>query len=188
MVPSGLIFGYHDCHESLTREVVLRHLRLQRSTNGYDWLGEGICFWADDSVRAREWATDSQGQRLAKPSVVGAAIDMGNCLDLAERIAVGWVAEAHAYLQASMAESGRADEMPRNYGGRRELDNRVMESLHSLRAAKALPPRFRRPRTPPPKPPPNRFNRLELQGGPCDMVTSSCPRNQQLPWQSLIAR
>ena len=38
-----------------------------------------------------------------------------------------------------LEDQGRADEMPVNRGGLRILDNRVMETLHLLRAEQNLP-------------------------------------------------
>ncbi len=67
---------------------------LVASNNGYDWLGTGIYFWEADPDRARRWAEDShrrqvkrhreQGTpiRIRRPFVVGALLNLGNCLDL----------------------------------------------------------------------------------------------------------
>ena len=80
MIPSGLILGYHGCEASLARSVVLGEQTLEASTNGHDWLGEGIYFWAHDPLRAWEWATASPYRRLSSPAILGAVIDLGNCL------------------------------------------------------------------------------------------------------------
>lgn len=60
------------------------------STNDYDWLGDGIYFWESDPERAMNWATTActHGKRtrskISEPFVIGAVIQMGNCLDLME--------------------------------------------------------------------------------------------------------
>jgi len=48
------------------------------SENNYDWLGNGAYFWEWDALRASDWARECYEQ----PSVVGAVIELGNCLDL----------------------------------------------------------------------------------------------------------
>jgi hypothetical protein len=50
------------------------------SNNKYDWLGSGVYFWEWDYARAYEWAKENKGKKDA--SVIGAAVELGNCLDL----------------------------------------------------------------------------------------------------------
>jgi hypothetical protein len=45
--------------------------------NEYDWLGNGIYFWEHSPERARRWAG-------ADGIVIGAVIQLGNCLDLTD--------------------------------------------------------------------------------------------------------
>ncbi|MBM9401565.1 hypothetical protein JUN65_08195 [Gluconacetobacter azotocaptans] len=54
--------------------------------NDYDWLGSGVYFWENDKKRATEWAEllKSLG-KIKTPFVVGAVIDLGECLDLTVR-------------------------------------------------------------------------------------------------------
>ncbi|MFM9961639.1 MAG: hypothetical protein ACKV2Q_10475 [Planctomycetaceae bacterium] len=47
------------------------------SENAYDWLGEGIYFWEHSPERARRWAGEDG-------IVIGAVIQLGNCLDLTD--------------------------------------------------------------------------------------------------------
>jgi hypothetical protein len=137
MTPSGIILGYHGCEAGLARKVVLRETTLRPSANGYDWLGQGIYFWAHDPVRAQEWPEKQrkQGHELA---VIGAAIDLGRCLNLAERHAVEQVKEAYLWLKEGFHTLGRLGDMPVNRGVRRMLDNRVLEALHDLRNERGL--------------------------------------------------
>ncbi len=55
---------------------------LSQSEKDYDWLGPGVYFWESDSFRALEWAKEKQ---YKEPFVIGAVIDLRNCLDLANR-------------------------------------------------------------------------------------------------------
>lgn len=56
------------------------------SDQEYDWLGPGIYFWESDPLRAWEWADEKVGRgKFENAFVVGAVIDLGNCLDLMTR-------------------------------------------------------------------------------------------------------
>jgi len=72
-----LIVGYHGCDQSVKDHVLKNRVHLDKSTNTYDWLGEGIYFWEDDYKRAEEWAKNK-----TNPAVIGAFIKLGNCLYL----------------------------------------------------------------------------------------------------------
>jgi hypothetical protein len=56
---------------------------LKPSERNYDWLGNGIYFWEADPIRAMDWAKWRKKRGDYKnPAIVGAVIDLGNCLDL----------------------------------------------------------------------------------------------------------
>lgn len=81
------VIGFHGCDLSVCNAVV-NGGQLQPSINDYDWLGNGVYFWEKDPIRATEWAIDNskrQNSNIKTPSVIGAIIDLGNCLDLMER-------------------------------------------------------------------------------------------------------
>lgn len=94
--------------------------------NPYDWLGHGVYFWEANPGRALQWAKQ---HALAKPCVVGAVIDLRECLDLFSEAGVGAVRAAHAQLVRSLAGATA----PRNSGGaerlKRTLDCAVIEYL-----------------------------------------------------------
>ena len=82
------VLGFHGCEED-TRDKILKSPKehLRPSTNTYDWLGTGVYFWLNDPQRAMDWATrkDKDGlQKLKKPAVIGAIIDLKKCLNFAE--------------------------------------------------------------------------------------------------------
>ena len=60
------------------------------SENPYDWLGRGGYFWENSPDRALEWAQflrkhpQNPEHKIKDPFVVGAVIDLGNCLDLSD--------------------------------------------------------------------------------------------------------
>jgi len=61
------------------------------SSNDYDWLGDGIYFWEHNAQRAYDFAVmmsdqpHPSGQKIKKPAVVGAVINLGHCLNLLDR-------------------------------------------------------------------------------------------------------
>ena len=67
-------------------------------------------FWERDSVRAYEWAKEHKGEEVA--SVVGAAIDMGVCLDLTTQRGTIAVEAAFKTFEAIMKQSGES--LPKN--------------------------------------------------------------------------
>ena len=78
-----IVLGFHGCEEKVALDVLNnREKHLFASTKSYDWLGSGIYFWLNDPVRALEWA---KHKKKEKPAVIGAIIDLGFCLNLAER-------------------------------------------------------------------------------------------------------
>jgi hypothetical protein len=111
------------------------------SDRDYDWLGPGAYFWERDPVRALERAEEKKARGdYQEPFVIGAAIDLGNCLDPMTREGVAMLTPAYAALKAE-AEATKG-EMPTNRDLRaarapgdktlRKLDCAVIRQLHQL--------------------------------------------------------
>jgi hypothetical protein len=83
---------------------------LSQATTRYDWLGAGVYFWEWDFVRAYEWAKEYKGEKEA--SVVGAAIEVGDCLDLTTLRGTVAVEAAFKDFEAAMKQSG--EPLPEN--------------------------------------------------------------------------
>ncbi len=92
MLPRAIVLGYHGCSRDLARQVTAGETTLHPSGNNYDWLGHGVYFWADDPKRALEWAANQHGPSAG---VLGAAIDLGSCLHLADRNCLTYLQEAY---------------------------------------------------------------------------------------------
>ena len=75
-----LVLAYHGCSLETAHEL-LGGLSFLPSTQDYDWLGAGVYFWENDVLRAYQWATEVR-RNFDHPSVVGAVIELGHCLDL----------------------------------------------------------------------------------------------------------
>jgi hypothetical protein len=75
---------------------------------------------------------------MSAPAALGAVIDLGYCLNLAERRSVRLVEAAFQHLEQSRSKQGIV--LPINQGGRRTLDYQVIETLHQLRSQQGLHP------------------------------------------------
>jgi hypothetical protein len=137
---TSFVLGYHGCDRALAEQVVRREVALEPSDSKYDWVGPGIYFWEADPQRAWEWAVERcNSGAIESPGVVGAIIDLRNCLDLLNRTDQDLVRQAHESLVELYAEAG--GKMPENKnapkGGdkdrrARALDCDVIKHLHSI--------------------------------------------------------
>lgn len=137
---TSFILGYHGCSEEVGERVLSGASGLNGSAEQYDWLGPGIYFWDSDPERAWEWA-DWKVRRgsYARPFVVGAVIDLGNCLDLMARGSVESLAWAYTSLKRTTDAAGDGRSLPENKKASsadednvlRFLDCAVINHLHS---------------------------------------------------------
>jgi hypothetical protein len=130
---ASVVFGFHGCDESVAKEVIKNNKALRSSEQRYDWLGHGIYFWEGSETRALEWAISRKD--IKQPAVIGAVINLGNCLDLLDEGCIQKVSTAHEIL---IEEFKDIDEpLPENsatdtngFSFRRELDCAVIMRLH----------------------------------------------------------
>ena len=103
---------------------------LIKSENDYDWLGQGMYFWESNPVRALSFAQEQATRRKSKQqsAVIGAAIDLGYCLDLSEEGSITLIKEAHDLLIETLQKAG--SDIPENVGPLHRLDCAVVEFLH----------------------------------------------------------
>jgi hypothetical protein len=145
----GLLIGFHGCDKSLRDRVITTNTILNHSKNLYDWLGNGIYFWENNQQRALDFAKELKENSRANtplikiPSVIGAVIDMGYCLDLLDKEYINLVKESHDTLLESCKTLGL--DMPTNKALKdsqdlllRNLDCAVIENLHLQRAENKL--------------------------------------------------
>jgi hypothetical protein len=132
----GHIVGYHGCDASVGEAVLAGKDKLKPSVQDYDWLGNGIYFWADSPERAWDWALAGKAAgKIKSPFVVGALVYPGLCLNLTDYGVVEELRAAFKVLESSRNGEG----MPRNSKPKsgvslvRRLDCAVIEMLHQLR-------------------------------------------------------
>ncbi len=147
---ASYVLGFHGCDESTAEELLKNDTPVFKpSQNDYDWLGNGMYFWENDPVRAWEFIEEAKTRkpkRIKDPAIIGAVIDSGYCLDLAERKYADLVKEAYDDYKKLIKEDGM--EMPSNKSASpddkdrvlRKLDRAVIEFLHISIAKNRLQP------------------------------------------------
>lgn len=132
-----LVLAYHGCKLE-TAQKLLGGSPFLPSRKDYDWLGTGIYFWENDVIRAYRWATEAR-RKFKSPSVVGAVIDLGHCLDLTTQSGIDAVKLAYDEYKLTAEEVGKplpqnADPANEGDGNKilRRLDCAVMNYLYEI--------------------------------------------------------
>ena len=137
----SFVFGFHGADKGAALDILNGRTSFQHSNNSYDWLGQGVYFWENSLERARQYAEEDSRRRhsaIQEPFVLGAVIDLGECLDLLDQKCLDLVRIAYLRLRQVMADSGQP--LPANRGfsssdfdfKRRELDCAVIRYTHVL--------------------------------------------------------
>lgn len=140
---TSFVLGYHGCDRATAELAVAGETGLIQSDRAYDWLGPGAYFWESDPQRALEWARwKVERGDYREACVIGAVIDLGNCLDLVARENVELVRAAYRSFEAIQALAGLPLPENRNPKGMdgddrplRFLDCAVIKHLHEIMSA-----------------------------------------------------
>ncbi len=136
------ILGFHGCDQSVAEKLLATSTpSFKQSTNDYDWLGSGMYFWENDPNRAYEYILEVQRRepkRIKNPTVVGAVIDLGYCLNLVENRYINLLKDMFEQYKSNNTELGI--EMPCNKSAGmndhdklfRHLDCAVIEFIHTI--------------------------------------------------------
>ena len=131
------VTGFHSCDREVGLKVLNGNTDLKPSTNAWDWLGEGIYFWEQNPKRSLEYAVESSTKvqfnkiPIKTPFVLGAVIELGNCLNLMEPESLSILKEAYKGLEAYCKQAGQ--DMPQNDENNRRLDCAVIRYVHQAR-------------------------------------------------------
>jgi hypothetical protein len=125
---TSFVLGYHGCDKVLAEQLVNRRVSLIESDTKYDWLGPGIYFWEANPLRALEWAQARCDEgKYAAAGVVGAVIDLRNCLDLLNHSDQELLREAYDSLVRLYEVTDRDMPVNRNAAKGGDTDRRVRE-------------------------------------------------------------
>ena len=115
-------------------EKLLEGGSFKKSQNDYDWLGWGIYFWEANPKRGLDFAKESMkrtGSKIETPAVIGAVIDLGNCLDLLTAVGIDMIHAAYESLKKTL--DAAREPLPQNLDRlRRQLDCAVIQRLHAI--------------------------------------------------------
>lgn len=117
--------GFHGTSTEAAQRILSSGFEASR--NDYDWLGDGAYFFQDAPVRAMEWARQRFGEQAA---VVGAEIDLDDCMDLLD---IPWervIERSYADLLLRLESSGES--IPRQTSGAHRLDRAVLNHTMGL--------------------------------------------------------
>jgi len=150
----SFVLGFHGCDKAVAEAIFRGDERdLKPSLNDYDWLGSGAYFWENNYRRALDWATSMIGQPrktgtpIEHPAVIGAVIDLGNCLNFLEQDAIALAKDRYAEIADESIAAGKPipknTNPPRMVGSPdriwRKLDRAVIEAIHRLVAGSKEP-------------------------------------------------
>ena len=140
----SFILGYHGCEKNVGEAILSgQQKHLKKSSQDYDWLGEGIYFWENSPQRALEFAHDKKARgEVKEPFILGAVIDLKNCLDFLDRRDVDLLKKSYEALRNTfdLANVDRESklEIPQNsllvdgVTMKRYLDCAVIRKLHTI--------------------------------------------------------
>lgn len=139
---SSFVLAYHGCDQVIAKKLLAGE-PFKPSQNDYDWLGSGVYFWEANPLRGLEYAKELKRLKrgnIKKPAVIGAVIDLGNCLDLTSASGIQQVRDAHRYLSDVSDKAGQP--LPENSPDllRRNLDCAVIRYLHEIRQSQGDEP------------------------------------------------
>ncbi len=139
--------AYHGCDRALAEKIISGKQHVKISQNEYDWLGGGAYFFENDPLRALEWAERIAKRpqhplhRIEKPAVVGAILNLGNCLDLTDLESLRLIKEAYNVFRLVQEYTDPREDLPKNEEGftgdvdlvKRRLDCAVINCLHQMK-------------------------------------------------------
>jgi len=116
----NLLIGFHGCKKEDQQKLLESVSYVKKSQNNYDWLGHGMYFWENNLERAMLWV--KKEKRITSPAVVGAVIDLGNCLDLFDTYGIELLKKAF-----KLFEQEYGDAIPQNEKHEKETgDDKIL--------------------------------------------------------------
>ena len=137
----SFVYGFHGIDKEAAIRILNQEDHLRHSNNNYDWLGNGIYFWENNYRRAIQYAQEDSkraNSKIKTPFVLGAILDLGNCLDLLDQKYIDYLAVAFNILKEDLAQESKPLPQNKGFGARdfdlkkRELDCAVIRYAHKL--------------------------------------------------------
>ena len=141
------MLAFHGCDLSVRDKIINNPKEaLIPSDNRYDWLGHGVYFWENNPKRAMEYAISlcenptRSKNKIKKPSVLGAVISLGHCLDFMESASLEILKAGYQTLKDASNKSYFNDLKNKPAGDEnelliRELDCAVIETVCEVQSS-----------------------------------------------------
>lgn len=136
-----IVYGFHGLDKDVAIKILNQESEFKHSNNKYDWLGNGVYFWENNLERAHQYAVqDSQrtNSNVKSPFVLGAVIELGNCLDLLDQKYNDFLKVAYEQLRNDLVAEGKLLPENKSFGTSdfdfkaRELDCAVIRYACAL--------------------------------------------------------
>jgi len=137
----SIVYGFHGIDKSSAYKILTQEDNFHHSNNKYDWLGNGVYFWENNLERAKQYAIqDSKREKssVKEPFVLGAVLELGNCLDLLDQKYNDFLKVAYQQLKQDLVAEDIALPMNKNFNlndfdfKARELDCAVIRYACAL--------------------------------------------------------
>jgi hypothetical protein len=137
----AIVYGFHGLDKTIAYNILNQKDDFKPSNNSYDWLGDGIYFWENNFTRAKEYAeiaAKRQGSTIKEPFVLGAVIELGNCLDLLDQKYINLLEISYQNLKQDIESQHIPMPINSKFGPhdfdfkKRELDCAVIRYAHKL--------------------------------------------------------
>lgn len=134
----NLYIGFHGCDVATRDELVQNPDKIKKSTEKFDWLGNGFYIWENNYNRALKWAKDKKKRgRINEPSAVGVIYSLDYCLDFTDSKFIDILSTYYQLMKSDFLEAGKELPINKNLPKDkhhdlilRELDCAVIEYLH----------------------------------------------------------
>lgn len=111
----GVVYGFHATDKSIAPKILNLKESFHFSENDHDWLGRGIYFWESNYERAIQFGEEAKLRKFSSiqdPCVLGAIIDLGNCLDLLDHKHLNFVKKVYENIEQEF--KSRNINLPKN--------------------------------------------------------------------------
>ena len=115
----SVVYGFHAIDKSAGLKILNQEDEFKHSSNEYDWLGPGIYFWENNLERAHQYAQQDSKRsdsKIKEPFVLGAVLELGNCLDLLDQEYNDLLKDAYSRLEDALSEQGKPLPINRKVG------------------------------------------------------------------------
>lgn len=137
----SFIYGFHGMDKDVALPILTKESNFNHSNNLYDWLGTGVYFWENNLERAIQYAEEDKKRKHSKiktPFVLGAILELGNCLDLLDQKHIDFLKFSHDELIKALKKDNKPIPQNQAFGSndfdfkKRELDCAVIRHAHEL--------------------------------------------------------